>query len=383
VQFKQDVLDEAFLASFVTFSAGDAFDNRQVLSLRQSLSGSGYFADVRVQTGTPDDATLTVPLEVIVNAKPQYVYSAGVGFATDTGPRLRLGIENRRSNRLGHRYGTELELSPIRSGIGGNYDIPLGDPNRERISFISSYSQEDLEDHSSERFRVGAAHLRELDSDWLVTRGLDFEREYFIVGEQKDRTDLVMPGLELTKVVADNPIYPQRGWRLNGKTRFAHENIASSVTFLQVRGNAKYVQPVWYGRLLMRLEAGATLVNELTELPSSVRFFAGGDSSIRGYAYQSLGPKEDAINNTGDVIGGRHLLVASIEYDIPFQENWSVAIFNDGGNAYDKLADFEPVYGRGAGIRWRSPIGPVRLDVAEPSDGSDNFRLHISMGMDL
>ena len=382
VSFEQDILTDKLLDKFVRFETGDPFDNRRLLSLRQSLSGSGYFADVRVRS-EPDSESRTVAVIVSANPRARYVYTAGVGFATDTGPRFRLGMENRRVNRRGHRFDTGLELSPVRSGIGMNYMVPMGDPARERVTFSNSYLHEKVDDYSSDRYRLGVAHMRELESGWLAnwmsTRSLDFEREFFTVAGESDRTDLLMPGYELSRVRSDDPIYPRRGWRLRGKVRVAHEDVVSTVSLVQVRGHAKWVFPTWYGRILMRVEGGATLADEVADLPSSVRFFTGGDNTIRGYAYQSLGP----TNDDGDVIGGRHMLVGSMEYDIPFAQNWSWAVFVDGGNAYDALDAFDPVYGHGTGIRWRSPIGPLRLDIAKPSDGRDNFRLHISMGMDL
>lgn len=379
VDFEQDILREQLIQRFVRFHEGEPFDNRQLLSLRQSLSSSGYFREIRIQT-EPDQQTLTVPVTVTATPRPKHSWLAGIGFATDTGPRLRLGYENRRANRRGHRYGTELEASPVRKGIGFNYEIPLSDPNRERINLSTGYLREDTDTSRSQRYRLGIAHLRELDSGWVATRSLDFEREFFSVADQRDdRTDLLMPGFELSRTRSDNPIHPQRGWRLSGKLRGAHEDIVSSVTFLQFRGNGKIIFPVPGGRLLSRVEIGATRADELVELPSSVRFFAGGDNSVRGYGYQRLGPE----NDDGDVVGGRHMMVGSIEYDVPFAQRWSLAVFVDGGNAYDKLENFEAAYGVGMGVRWRSPIGPIRLDVAHPSDSRDDFRIHISMGPDL
>src|SRR5690606_4308455 len=144
---------------------------------------------------------------------------------------------------------------------------------------------------------------------------------------------------------------PQRGWHLGGKIRFAEENLLSSVTFVQLRGRARLIFPLPGGRLLTRADIGVTEADELIELPTSVRFFAGGDASVRGYAYESLGP----TNSDGDVVGGRHLLTGSVEYDYRFLPSWSAAVFVDGGNAFDTLDGFEPVYGYGVGIRWRSP----------------------------
>lgn len=379
LHFEQAALNEKFLQKFVRFKPGDDFDNQKLLALRQSLAGSGYFNDVRVEPLLKQASNRQVPIQITSKPAPRYVYTAGVGFATDTGPRLRLGVENRRVNRRGHRYNTGFEISPIRSNIGFNYEIPIADPKRERINLGASATHEDIDGKLSDRYRLRSAYLREWRSGWIATHFLDWEHERYKIASQRDTTYLLMPGYELTRVKANDPLYPTLGWKLTGMSRLAHQDLLSSTSFIQFHGLAKAVFPTWHGRILTRFEGGATAASRVTKLPHSVRFFAGGDSSIRGYAYQSLGPKDA----DGRVIGGRHLMAASIEYEWPFSQKWYGAVFSDAGNAYDKLADFKAVFGHGLGLRWRSPIGPIRLDLAHPSQGSSRFRIHISMGLDL
>ncbi len=379
VSFEQDVLSEELIQRFVRFETGEKYDHRRVLGLRQALSGSNYFSDVRIQARHEEAEELRVPIRVTATPRLKHSFLAGVGFATDIGPRLRLGYENRRLNRHGHRYRAEMEASPVRSGIGFNYEIPLADPARERVNLSADFRREETDTSLSKRYRLGAAHMRELDSGWILTRSLEFEREFFTVSEQRDRTDLVMPGVELNRSRSDDPVYPRRGWRLSGKVRGAHDEFASSVRFGQFRGQGKVILPLLAGRVLTRVDFGTTSAKEVVELPSSVRFFAGGDHSVRGYGYQRLGPEDE----DGNVIGGRHLLVGSLEYDYPILRQWSLAAFVDGGNAFDDYDEYEPAWGVGVGVRWRSPIGPIRLDVARPDDRRDDFRIHVSMGMDL
>ena len=379
VTFEQDMLSETLIQRFVRFEPGDPFEQRQLMNLRQALSGSGYFSDVRIQAQHEQAEDLRVPIAVQADDRPRHSFLAGIGYATDIGPRLRLGYENRRLNRHGHRYQADLETSPVRTGVGFNYEIPLADPARERVNLSADFRREDTDTALSKRYRLGAAHLRELESAWVLTRSLEFEREFFRVSDQRDRTDLIMPGVELGRARSNDPLYPTRGWRLNGKVRGAHEDLGSSLSMLQFRGQGKGILPLLGGRILSRLDYGTTSADEVVTLPSSIRFFAGGDHSVRGYGYQRLGPEDD----DGNVIGGRHLLVGSVEYDYRILRQWSLAVFVDGGNAFDDYEEYEPAYGYGAGVRWHSPIGPIRLDVARPDDRRDPFRIHISMGMDL
>ena len=132
-------------------------------------------------------------------------------------------------------------------------------------------------------------------------------------------------------------------------------------------------------RVLARLDLGGTLTSKLRELPPSIRYFAGGDQSVRGYAYRSLGP----VDGVGDVIGGRVLAVASVEMDQQVFHRFMVAGFFDVGNAMDS-ANWNTEQGLGGGIRWLSPVGLVRLDLAVALSESGNpLRLHITVGPDL
>src|SRR5690606_39164081 len=132
-------------------------------------------------------------------------------------------------------------------------------------------------------------------------------------------------------------------------------------------------------RFIVRARGGITWEREFAQLPPSVRFFAGGDNSVRGYAFEALGPTDDS----GEVIGGSKLLTASFEYEHPLTGRWSLAAFVDSGNAFNG-SDLDAKTGAGLGGRWQSPLGPVRLDLAVPLDDDErSFRIHVSLGPDL
>ncbi|MCU7862329.1 MAG: BamA/TamA family outer membrane protein [Candidatus Thiodiazotropha sp. (ex Lucinoma kastoroae)] len=151
---------------------------------------------------------------------------------------------------------------------------------------------------------------------------------------------------------------------------------------MQLYANSKFIYGLGEGdwRLLSRLELGATWADDLKELPPSKRFFAGGDNTVRGFGYQDLGPRDE----DDDVIGGRYLTVGSLELERHISGKWSGALFVDAGNAFDPDFDSETAYGVGFGVRWRSPVGPVRFDVANGSEGDERqWRLHIVVGPEL
>jgi translocation and assembly module TamA len=149
---------------------------------------------------------------------------------------------------------------------------------------------------------------------------------------------------------------------------------------LQLRAGARVARRITgAGRVNARVNVGATLVDETASLPVSLRFFAGGDNSVRGYGYKSLGPVDDE----GNVRGGRYLVTGSVEYEHPvFGDDWWAAAFVDAGNAFDDDPELEVGYG--VGLRWFSPVGRIRLDLAFPADTrDDDWRIHFALGAAL
>ncbi|MCK0155496.1 autotransporter assembly complex protein TamA [Alcanivorax sp. S6407] len=379
VDVSGSALDPELIDAYVQFREGQPFDSKRVLETQQAYLGAGYFSAARIQKGNADPVTQTIPINISLSDSHRWSLLTGLGFSTDTGPRIRLGIENRRVNRAGHRFRAETQLSEVEQGAGASYQIPLSDPLHERLDLHSSYVNEDTDSNTNERWMSGVDYIVELNNKWVSTLSLEYLRETWQIADEVDQAELVMPGYQLSRIKANDPVYPTFGWRLSGKVRVAHQSLSSTASFVQFTPSAKLVFPLAGGRVLSRIDLGYTEISDVSELPASLRFFAGGDSSIRGFGYESLGPEDDS----GEVIGGRHMATGSLEYDHPITEKWHVAVFSDAGNAFNDIEDYELRHSAGAGIRWRSPLGPIRLDVARAVDENRNWRVHLSMGPDL
>ncbi len=382
VNFHQDVLRPQLLARYVTFKPGEPYHTNALLNLQTALFDSDYFSNVEIDPRSKEAVDEEVPIDVTLTPRPQHRYSVGAGYGTDTGPRARLGWDNRRINQRGHRFGAEYRISEIRESLGTRYRIPIRDPRTDEVAVTTSWTDDHPDISSSEIFLVGVSRTLGRSSGWLESIYLNYQTERFSVGgEPTDQVKLLMPGITYAKVVADNRVYPLRGWRLWLDTRGAHPDVVSDVKFLQLRGQAKWIQRLYdNGRLLLRGNVGSTYFTDADELPASLRFFAGGDQSVRGYAYNSLGPNDPT---TGRVVGGDYLLVGSVEVEHRFTEKFSGALFFDKGNALDDFSD-ALMEGAGFGVRWRSPIGPIRLDIAWAlSTPGTPVRLHLSVGPDL
>ncbi|RLA41238.1 MAG: outer membrane protein assembly factor [Gammaproteobacteria bacterium] len=378
----QEVLDDDLIRRFVAIEPGDPYDAERVRRLQRDLIASTYFDQVVFDRDPRGAPHFDVPLKVSLTAGKKRQYTAGVGFATDVGPKLRGGILNRRMNASGHQGEVEASLSRVISDIKVSYRVPL-DKARDWVTFDTSYTLEDNDSFKSALFTTGAQRVQQRKNGWARTVFLQLRLEDYETGTvQDDYSKLFTPGIGYAFVKEDYPPRPLAGHRSNVQLRGAADVLISDTTFLQVYGNTKWVFGLWSGaRLVARAEAGFTAIDEFADLPASVRFYAGGDVSVRGYAYQSLGPTDPL----GAVIGGSNLLVGSVEIDQQVAANWSIAAFIDSGNAYDNFKDFDPATGIGAGIRWFSPLGPVRIDVAVPleKDAPDNYRFHITLGPDL
>jgi len=382
ITFEQTLLDPDMIQRFVRITPGEPYDAKRVRRFQRDLVGSAYFDQVVFTREPRGEPHFDVPIKIELTPGKKFQYNAGIGFATDVGPKLRFGVLNRRTNSYGHQTEFEVNLSKVISDIGVAYRIPLDKP-RDWFTIDTEYKVEENDSFNSNLFIAGVQRVQERDNDWIRSFFLDLRLEDYEAGTLDDGySKLLTPGVGYAFVEEDFPPRPLKGHRSNVQALGAVEGLISDTSFLQLYGNTKWVFGLWSGgRLLTRAEAGATLIDELDTLPASVRFFAGGDVSVRGYAYNSLGPTDPL----GAVVGGENLLVGSVEVDQMITEEWALAVFIDSGNAYNKLSEFNPATGVGFGVRWFSPLGPIRIDIAFPleQDAPDEYRLHITLGPDL
>jgi translocation and assembly module TamA len=379
VRFNQDVLDPDLLKGYVNFERGEPLNVDKVLELQNSLSDSPYWSRVEVVTAREEAQGLEVPIVVNLTPSKKQRFSGGVGYGTDTGARATAAWELRRINRRGHRGQVEVLGGQIERSLQMSYLIPGPYPRTDVLSFNAAYAEEDTDTSRSESALLGAQRTQSRGG-WREALSLNYRREDFEVGLDQGISELVVPGVSYERVDADDRIYTTNGYRLRLGLQGAEESLLSDNTFLQATVDGKYIRTLGgRHRLITRAEAGWMETDEFRRLPPRFRFFAGGDRSVRGFDYESLGERDEA----GNVIGGEALLTGSLEYELRVLEDWSAAVFYDTGNAFSAFGD--PLeYGAGLGIRWRSPIGPIRADFAWAlSEEGRPFRFHLNIGPDL
>jgi len=383
VSFKEGHgFEEQLLEQFVRFEPGEIYHADKVARLSGDLSNSGYFSGVDIDASPGKAEEGVIPLSVDLTTRPPRSVATGVGFSTDVGPRFSGNWREHWINPMGHRRGAQTELSAPRQNVGAWYELPLDPPMTDSIRLSAGYQREDIEDVESELLTLGQQWKHQLDNGWLQVASIRWEGERFRIGnDDPEQSSLLLPGLGYSKLQADSPLDPSRGYRIQFDVTGSHRAVISDVDILHANVLVKGLYTLADNhRFLSRFQFGGVATNRFSDVPPSLRFFAGGDQTVRGYGYETLSPR-----NSEDVaIGGRYLMVGSVEYQYEFTENWRVAAFVDEGNAVDDLSD-PLATGAGLGIRWISPVGPLRLDVAkglDPEFGGE-WRIHFSMGPEL
>jgi translocation and assembly module TamA len=271
-------------------------------------------------------------------------------------------------------------VSKVIRTVTAHYRIPLEKPATDYLFFTGEHKIEDTDTSYSESNTVSASNVFGLKS-WLRTTSVSYLKENYTVGGESNKSNLVVPSINFLfdPEKERRPVLHHPRWHFDINIKGSHTDLASDVSFAQGKFFAELrYQLTRQFTIVGRGDVGASLVDEFSNLPVSQRFFAGGDYSIRGFDYKSLGPKDE----NGEVVGGTHLLVGSIEAQFMVKPNWDLAVFYDSGNAYDK-DQFEPEQGAGAGIGYKSLFGILRLYGATALSKSGNpWRLHIIVSAD-
>ncbi len=374
-----------FMQRFIPWSVGDYYDQTQLLILQQRLFDANYFAISQVQPDIDKASAGKVPIAVTLAPAKRNVYTGGVFVGTDTGVGIRGGVERRWVNSHGHKLKFETILAQRLKTLSTLYQIPLPGKNNHSVNLGISYRDENTRTSESKTLRL-AANDAQAWHGWTRTIGLQFLTGDFKVAEIKGNTTLLYPEISLSKKRADDFSFPRKGWSLTMAARVGQNGALSDTSFAQVIADAKWIHGIGENsRFIARGSAGYTNVDNFNKLPPELRFFAGGDRSIRGYAFQTIGPRQLVADDpVPRVIGGKQLLVGSAEYEYYFTPTWGAAAFVDAGDAFSGKT-FDLKIGTGLGLRWRSPVGLVRVDLGTPVGDkyASGVELHIVIGPDL
>jgi translocation and assembly module TamA len=388
VRFAGDApFPEGFLRDFVPWREGAYFNSEQVMNLQQRLVDADYFALVSVQPALDEKKDGVVPIDVLLNRDERTVYTGEVYYSTDFGAGVRVGAERRWLNRKGHKADVQAEYSQRLQEAALHYQIPR--PSREDRSydFGVAYRDETTDVTRSRNFQLAASRSEKRWHGFTRTLGLKYLRGDFELGRDEDNLEygsskLLFAEGSLSRRRVNDRLSPRKGYVMDFGVRLASDALVSDTDIAQTWGRLTWLIPQGNkARIKLHGEVGAMTVGNFDALPPDLRFFAGGDRSVRGFDYHEIGE----VNSNGNVIGGKYLAVASAEYEFYFREDWGAAVFVDAGDAFSDKMSLN--VGAGVGARWRSPVGPIRIDVGFPVHTDlplqNSWRLHIQLGPDL
>lgn len=354
---------------------GQPYRQQDMLDYQRALEVSGYFAQATVRIEPDPTLAAAVPIQVEVVERKEKLFSVGVGVSTDTGARVQASWLHRDVLDRGMRLKLDARLETIRQTAAAELAWPRNTKGYEN-SLGLQFKLEDIEGQET-RSTVLAAKRSRIRGQIETTLSLQYQTEQQAIADVLDvRNQALTLNYAWTHRTAGRAFYPQRGYALSLQGGGAVEALLSDTTFVRFLGrHTQYFPAGKDGRLILRGELGGVLAESRDGIPTDFLFRAGGDNSVRGYAYQSLGR-----SLTDGVSSVRYLATGSVEYNYFFNREWGMALFVDAGDAADSPGSLSPVFGYGLGARYRSLVGPVNLDLAY-GEATDELRLHFSLGV--
>lgn len=357
--------------------AGEAYDYERLLKLQAALQGTSYFSGVIVEIDRDPAKAASAPVRVTLEEALPKRFGLGLGYSSNTGFRSEANYRN--ANLFGQalEMNSSLRLEQKRQSAFSDFFLPQS-LSGFRDSLGLGVLSEDIADLRTKRYSVGVVRSRSLSR--VETRtGLNYQHETTeATGAAIQTSEALTLNYGLDLRTTDNPSDPREGYAASFQVGGGAHKLMSDQDFLRLYARSQYYQPAGReGTLLLRAEAGYTLAPAREGIPQDFLFRTGGAQSVRGYDYQRLGVKQGSA-----VVGGRTLLVASSEYIWWAGGNWGVASFLDAGNAADRWSQNTLKLGYGLGGRWRSPAGPLGLDLAY-GHSDRRLRLHFTLSLVL
>lgn len=379
--------DEKAVRNLAQYAPGEPYSEQKILDFQERLQKLGLFEGASVEIDPAVESADATPVQVRVREQALQQATLGIGFSANTGPRLTLEHTHRQAFGLDWIAKNKFQFGPTNNQWEGDMtSYPREDLYRD---FVGAGLQRLLVDNQTllngslrvgrykeearidRRYFVELTHAR-VDSDALSSQGSAASGNYHWIYRD-----------------IDNLLLPSKGMTLSAQSALGYAIGSRSVTnearqeakgpFARLYARATFYQPLgasWLGTA--RLEGGHVFTRSVLGIPDTLLFRAGGENSVRGYGYRTLGPTV-----AGETVGGRSLLTASVEAARPFLARYPQylgAVFVDAGNAGNTASDLKPVFGYGVGVRWRSPVGPLSLDVAY-GEAVRAIRVHLSVGI--
>ncbi|OZN49680.1 autotransporter assembly complex protein TamA [Gallibacterium anatis] len=383
IRFQGSQIREDYLRNILAIQSGDPYLINDLSKLSTDLSASNWFKSVLVQPNI-DKQSKKVDLDVLVQPRLKNSYEIGIGYGTDVGPRLQFGWNKPWINSRGQSFSSNFYISDPKKTIEATYKIPLlKQPLNYYYEISTGYEEEKKNDTDTSGLTLAILRYWNRETGWQNSFGVRARYDNFTQANVSNRTLLIYPTAGFNRTRVRGGLFPYWGDSQKITLNWGNKAVGSDVDFYSAIASTSWIRTYAENhRFLTRAEIGYLSTNQFDKIPPALRFFAGGDRSIRGYGYHKISPKD----KNGELTGANRLFTASIEYQYQVKPKWWGAIFYDTGFASDRFAFNDLRKGAGIGVRWNSPIGAVKFDIATPindKDDSKNIQFYIGIGAEL
>nr|WP_201279369.1 autotransporter assembly complex protein TamA [Cedecea colo] len=380
VTFEGSQIRDEYLQNLLPFKEGDYYQSRDLAELNRRLSATGWFKSVVVAPEF-DKARKTkiLPLHGVVSPRIENTIETGVGYSTDVGPRVKATWKKPWVNSYGHSFTTSTSLSAPEQVLDFSYKVPLlKSPLEQYYLLQGGFKRTDLNDTEADSTTLAVSRYWDLSSGWQRAINLRWSFDHFTQADVTDTTMLLYPGLSLSRTRSRGGLMPTWGDSQRYSIDYSDTLWGSDVDFVVLQAQNVWIRSLFEKhRFVVRGNLGWIETNDFERVPPDLRFFAGGDRSIRGYSYKSISPE----NEEGKLTGASKLATGSLEYQYNVSGKWWGAAFVDSGEAVNDIKQSNFKTGAGVGVRWQSPVGPIKLDFAVPVGDKDEHGLQFYIGL--
>ena len=383
ITFNHSQIREDYLNNILNIKSGEPYLTTKLSELTNDFSSSNWFSSVLVQPNV-NRKTKTVDVDIILYPRKKNAMELGVGFSTDGGIHTQIGWTKPWINSRGHSFRTNLYISAPKQAIEATYRMPLlKNPLNYYYDFSTGWEGEKANDTDTKALTLSALRYWNNAQGWQYFGGLRARYDSFTQAEVTDKTLLFYPTIGFTRTRLRGGTFATWGDVQKITFDVGNKAVLSETSFMKVQASSAWIRTYADNhRIIARAEIGYLHTKNIEKIPPALRFFAGGDRSVRGYGYKKIAPR-DAQNR---LVGGSRLLAGSLEYQYQFYPNWWGATFADSGLAANDFTTKALRYGAGIGVRWASPIGAIKFDIATPicdKDNSKNIQFYIGLGTEI
>ncbi|WP_413741583.1 autotransporter assembly complex protein TamA [Sodalis sp. RH15] len=380
IRFHGSQIRTDYLQNIPSIHPGDEYSATALAELNRQLSATNWFNSVVV---SPDlvagKKSKVLPLDAVVTPRSRNIIETGAGFASDIGPRVRTTWNRPWLNSMGHSFQTGLSLSAPEQALDFSYKIPVQRSPLEQYYLLQSgFKREDLNDTKSDSTTLNVARFWDFSTGWQRSVNLRWSLDHFTQANVTDTTMLIYPGFTINRTRQRGGAMPTWGDSQRYSLDVSDTAWGSDIDFFILQAQNVWVRTLEEKhRFVARYNLGWIETNNFERVPPSLRFFAGGDRSIRGYRFRSISPRDA----DGKLIGASQMATGSLEYQYNVTGRWWGAAFIDSGQAVNDIRHTNLKTGAGIGVRWQSPVGPIKLDIATPVGDPDNHSVQFYIGL--